>query len=90
MRTQYHKIGYSEKDPNKRAKQLSGNSAVPLPFVVKKSWYTNHVKFFEQIMHLLFTKARVNKKREFFEAPLEMIIRVGDAVDVLIKNAVRQ
>ncbi len=90
MRAHYYKIGYSENDPTKRANKLSGTSAVPMPFVVKKSWFSQNVRIFEKIMHLLFTKTRVNKKREFFEAPLELIITVGNTVDMLINNAIKQ
>jgi len=88
-RSHLYKIGYTQQDPKDRAKELAYPSSIAMPFDVKKSWKTQNVRIFERVMHRLFTKARINKKREFFEAPIELIINVGNEVARLVANAIR-
>ena len=73
-----YKIGYTLSDPNKRAKQLSNSTNIPLPFYVEFSKLVTYPKEREKAIHNYLRKERLNSKREFFKAPLNYIIEVFD------------
>ena len=64
------KIGYTANDPADRAKALSRDTGVPMPFKVEHIILTDDCEATEQSAHLHFGKGRVNRNREFFKAPL--------------------
>lgn len=80
-----YKIGETQFSAEERAKQLS-TTGVAKPLQVKQSWATpDTIKFEKGLMHRLFDPVRVNHSREFFQAPLPLIIQVGDIVKDIIQ-----
>lgn len=78
------KIGLTTRPLENRAKQLY-TTGVPQPFDIKHHWATDNCRIFESLMHKLFADVRENKKREFFQADLELIIEVGNALHGILQ-----
>lgn len=71
-----YKIGLTRRNTTDRAKELSSTTSAPLPFEVLASWYVGDVVEFEREAHDRLIDYRINKRREFFRAPLQKIISV--------------
>jgi len=69
------KIGFSTKDPQSRAKELSGDTGVPTPFIVEYEMLVEDPHSCEQRAHALLDDKRVNQRREFFHCS------VNDAIE---------
>ena len=69
------KIGFSTKDPQSRAKELSGDTGVPTPFIVEYEMLVEDPHSCEQRAHDLLDDKRVNQRREFFHCS------VNDAIE---------
>jgi hypothetical protein len=71
------KIGKTARDPSDRARELSGATGVPTPFVVAYDAYFDDCAMAEQFVHAYLEKLgyRVSPNREFFEAPLRDAIK---------------
>jgi len=72
------KIGYTDKEPDLRAKEISGSTGVPTPFKVLKEYpfaTLVRAKKEEIRLHSLFKKYRVNTGREFFRISLDQVER---------------
>ena len=69
------KIGFSTKDPESRAKELSGDTGVPTPFIVEYEMLVEDPHSCEQRAHDLLDDKRVNQRREFFRCS------VNDAIE---------
>ncbi|CAF0852718.1 unnamed protein product [Didymodactylos carnosus] len=80
-----YKIGLTERNVQKRMNELH-TTGVPLPFEEIHSWSSDVPKSFESIMHGIFRKVRVNRRREFFQAPPGLIQKVGDLVLCVLKE----
>mgnify|MGYP001077762387 CR=1 FL=1 len=80
-----YKIGYTTVNPNTRAKNLY-TTGVPLHFIVEKSYVCHNCRLFEQWMHKLFRNHRLNNRREFFRVPLQIIIDVGNHLEIIMKE----
>ncbi|OOR99743.1 hypothetical protein B0187_02745 [Haemophilus paracuniculus] len=59
------KIGYTDRDPYSRAKELN-HTGVPMDYVVEYQVYVTHPYQVEQKVHSLLSHCRVNDRREFF------------------------
>lgn len=70
------KIGETGRTVEKRIGDF--DSGVPESFVPLKVWHLSRRRLFERTMHAIFAKVRVPTGREFFNAPLELILQVGD------------
>ena len=70
-----YKVGRS-KYPKKRAKDLSKEMGVPEPFELEYYEKFINYKLGEKLVHRRLKEHRVNKKREFFKADKEYIIKV--------------
>ena len=70
------KVGYTEKDPDVRAKELSSDTGVPGNTEIKYAAWVEDVITVERNLHQRFDDTRVLGK-EWFE------IEIGDAIDVL-------
>lgn len=81
-----YKIGMTERNVQQRMKELQGSTGVPLPFEQIHYWPSDTPKSFEKTMHGIFRKVRVNRRREFFQAPSDVIQNVGDLVDSVIRE----
>ena len=70
------KVGKTVKEPEIRAKEISSDTGVPTPFIVAYKVFVSDCDAGELFLHsLLQTKGfRINQKREFFNAPLDVII----------------
>lgn len=71
------KIGYTTKNPQERAGELSG-TGTPSRFIVAYSVLVNDCEMIEAEMHQFFSKFRHNEDREFFN------ISAKDAIEKLI------
>ncbi|RWX43489.1 hypothetical protein H206_01618, partial [Candidatus Electrothrix aarhusensis] len=70
------KIGYTDKEPKKRALEISGATGVPTSFKVLKEYtFATLVKAQkeEKRLHSIFVKHRVNANREFFRLSVEQV-----------------
>lgn len=83
-----YKIGYTTATPDIRAKNLY-TTGVPLPFFIEKYYICQNCKLFEQWMHKLFRNHRLNNRREFFQVPLQIIIDVGNQLEIIMNNIFR-
>lgn len=74
------KIGKTNRDPIKRAEELSSTTGVPTPFVVVYDNYFENCSDAESFVHTLLESRgyRISKHREFFEVPLK------EAIDAVI------
>jgi tetratricopeptide (TPR) repeat protein len=80
------KIGKTTRDPAGRAKELSGATGVPTPFVLAYDLYFHDCSAAEEFVHALLEKKRhrISSNREFFNASLSDVIKaVTEAERVL-------
>ncbi|EQF23629.1 meiotically up-regulated protein 113 family protein [Clostridioides difficile CD160] len=70
------KIGSTTFGAEKRAKQLSNNTAIPTPFIVVYEIYVRHYEEFEKTIHKKLASYRVNTKREFFAVSIDKVIEL--------------
>lgn len=64
------KIGYSQKNPEIRAKELS-NTSVPLPYKVEHEELVEFPSVIERVLHSKLSNYRIAPDREFFRATVE-------------------
>ena len=71
------KVGKTERDPESRAKELSGVTGVPTPFIVAYKEFFNDCSAAEEYVHVLLEAQgyRVAANREFFAAPIHVAIQ---------------
>ena len=71
------KIGKTERDPKDRAQELSSVTGVPTPFIVAyKAYFINCTEVEKFLHNKLQTKGyRVSNNREFFNAPLDEVVK---------------
>lgn len=77
-----YKIGFTEKDPEKRRLQLSSTS-VPLDFKIEFAKKVLNFKTKEKLIHSILNgfNTRVNPKREFFKVDLEIVHDIFKLID---------
>lgn len=80
-----YKVGHTTKEPTKRAKELC-TTGVAEEFEVKYAKKSENCERVEKVIHDIFRKVRFNKRREFFLAPLEILIQVVDTVTPLVEQ----
>lgn len=64
-----YKIGYTDRDPEDRARELSRATAAPTRFLVVQAWAVSDGRVAERAAHEALTTFSVDKSREFFQAP---------------------
>ena len=74
------KIGKTSKSPEQRAAELSAPTAVPCPFEVAFDILVADIDEADRRVHSILAKYRVNRDREFFQAPLKIAIKVLEEV----------
>ena len=67
----YYKIGYTKKNPDERAKQISNATGVIVPMEVEWAFHCYNGFALEQECHRKLEKYRVSNNREFFQMSLE-------------------
>ncbi|MBE3097863.1 MAG: TIR domain-containing protein [Planctomycetes bacterium] len=75
-----YKVGFSKRNAQVRAGELSSATGVPLPFGVLASWQVGDCTRIEQEVHLRLAPYRINPRREFFRAELSLISRTINSV----------
>ncbi|MFS7879108.1 GIY-YIG nuclease family protein [Streptomyces asiaticus] len=60
------KIGYTNRDPLTRAKEINSATGVIIPWGVRGAWTVAHARRVEADIHALLADYRVRKDREFF------------------------
>lgn len=70
------KIGITERDPEKRAQELTSSTGVAMPYIVAYQAPTDNPEKVENAVHERLAKERVNPKREFFRVKLRRAISV--------------
>lgn len=78
------KVGYTDRDPFSRAKEISQATGVPFDFIVEYQIYVSHPYELEQKTHELLHNHRVNNNREFFNCSYENVVEaIKTAIDYL-------
>ena len=67
----YYKIGYTKKNPDERAKQISNATGVIVPMEVEWAFHCYNGFALEQECHHKLERYRVSNNREFFQMSLE-------------------
>lgn len=75
-----YKIGFTTKDPEDRAKQLTATTGQPDMFSVVQSWKVRSPRLIEHHVHELLREYRVNSGREFFLVKYDKIRLTIDEV----------
>ena len=81
--SQLFKIGLSRRDAETRANELNAATGVPLPLSVLLDWEVADCATVEKLVHERLARYRVNKRREFFRAPISTIIKTIEDVIAL-------
>lgn len=63
------KVGFTDRDPEVRAKELSASTSAPSPFVVLRAWAVTEGRLAEQAAHAALGAVRLSTNREFFHTP---------------------
>lgn len=63
------KVGFTDRDPEVRAKELSASTSAPMPFVVLRAWAVTEGRAAEQAAHVALGAVRLSSTREFFQTP---------------------
>ena len=61
-----YKVGYTDRDPESRARELSASTASPVPFLVVQAWAVTKGNLAEDQAHSALEKYRLAQNREFF------------------------
>lgn len=85
-----YKVGFTTRSPSARCAELSASSSIPKPFeLICYAEFANASEK-EREIHTTLSAYRVNKNREFFDAPLEAITDIlfdfGDALSICRHN----
>ena len=85
----YVKIGRTNNDLEKRIKELSSSTSIPLPFTVFYACTVKDSQFVEHQLHDAFDDSRINPKREFFAIAPERVVaalRLAEIEDITPKQ----
>lgn len=63
-----YKVGYTDRDPEVRARELSSTTAAPVAFLVVQAWAVINGLAAERAAHDALTMYRLSSNREFFQA----------------------
>jgi hypothetical protein len=67
LKSDLWKIGYTDSDPEDRARQLSSTTGVPVSYLVVESWTVTDGVLAESAAHAALEDYRVTMRREFFQ-----------------------
>ncbi|BFO22364.1 hypothetical protein SHKM778_87520 [Streptomyces sp. KM77-8] len=79
------KIGYTNRDPLTRAKEINSATGVIIPWGVRGTWKVAHARRVEGDIHALLADYRIRKDREFFQVPFAEAARVIDEYVVEVR-----
>lgn len=72
------KIGYTDRDPLTRAKEINSATGVIIPWGVRGAWTVPQARRVEAEVHGLLAEYRVRADREFFQLPFAEAARIID------------
>jgi hypothetical protein len=75
-----YKIGFTNRNPEERAGDLSASSGQPDHLVVLQSWKVQDARRVEQVIHRELAQFRLSGKREFFRVKFEHLRSVIEEV----------
>lgn len=78
--TDVFKVGLTTRKVEERASELSGSTSSPTPFLTVLSWEVTDCVAAEKEIHDLLVAFRVSNTREFFRAPLAILVKVSEPV----------
>jgi len=76
MKDEIYKVGWTSRTARERASELSSSSGVPKSFIVVDSWRHTDPEGLEKNIHAMLEPYRVSSRREFFNAPYQMIKKI--------------
>jgi hypothetical protein len=74
-----YKVGYTDRDPEQRARELSNKTGTPTPFLVVQAWAVSNGRLAERAAHQALDRCRVDSNREFFQAMYSTLRQVLEA-----------
>ena len=80
-----YKIGKTRRSPEVRARELTGATGVPTSFEVLATWEVGDVDLVEKEIHRRLRRYEVNRRREFFRAPLSVIVA---EIEIVIRESI--
>jgi hypothetical protein len=72
-----YKIGYTNRSPLERCRELSDKTSVPTQFKIYCYGEIENPSDFERKMHEAAERFRVNSSREFFKIPEDSLLKAG-------------
>ncbi len=72
------KVGFTDRDPELRARELSAATAAPLPFMVLHAWAVSDGLAAERSAHRALGSVRISESREFFQLAYEELRAIVD------------
>ena len=78
-----YKVGKTRRAPEVRARELTGVTGVPTSFEVLATWEVGDVDYVENEAHHRLRTYKVNRRREFFRAPLSTIVA---EIELIVKE----
>ena len=73
LKSDLWKIGYTDGDPEDRARQLSSTTGVPVNYLVVESWIVTDGLLAESATHAALEDYRVTTRREFFQCQYSVL-----------------
>ncbi|MDP2809305.1 MAG: GIY-YIG nuclease family protein [Rhodocyclaceae bacterium] len=77
-----YKVGYTDRDPEQRARELSATTSSPATFLVVQAWPVTDGQAAETAAHDALATWRISDKREFFQVTYASL---RDALERAIK-----
>jgi len=65
------KIGFTNRDPENRARELSKSTSIPTDFVIEDDIFIENPQKYEALIHARLRPFRINPKKEFFRISVE-------------------
>jgi len=88
MLSNIYKVGYTDLDPEERARQLSAHTGVLGRFIVIQSWRVSHGREAEAAAHEALDDYRASEDREFFQLPYEKLRQMVEKAIVNFRVAI--
>lgn len=82
------KIGYTSREAEERASELSDTTAVPMPFDVEYEYWCDNANIVEQMAHRFLSEMRIGES-EFFTAGLRTCIVRIEKADAVVNKGVQ-
>lgn len=88
MQSNIYKVGYTNDDPEERARQLSAHTGVLGRFIVIQSWRVTHGREAEAAAHEALDEYRASDDHEFFQLQYEKLRRMIEKAIVDFKVSI--